>query len=241
MKVPDALPYPVLFITVSGAHLYGFPSEDSDWDLRGVHVVPTAVLAGLDRIEETIKIEEGETDLVTHEARKFFRLLLRDNGYVLEQLYSPLVLSTTPEHEELKHIARGCVTRTCVRHYLGFAANQWRLFEGHAPRRVKPLLYVFRVLLSGIHMMRTGTVNANLPECNREIGLPYIDTLIERKRTGGERGVLTAPDIAFYGSEYERLRMLLVEASERSALPDTPTARPALADLLRRIRSGAYS
>jgi predicted nucleotidyltransferase len=240
MKVPDALPYPVLFITVSGAHLYGFPSEDSDWGLRGVHVVPTAVLAGLDRVEETIKIEEGETDLVTHEARKFFRFLLRDNGYVLEQLYSPLVLSTTPEHEELKHIARGCVTRTCVRHYLGFAANQWQLFEGHSPRRVKPLLYVFRVLLSGIHMMRTGTVNANLPECNREIGLPYIDTLIERKRTGGERGVLTAPDVAFYGSEYERLRTLLVEASERSTLPDTPTARPALADLLQRIRSGAY-
>jgi uncharacterized protein len=239
MKVP-ALPYPVLFITVSGAHLYGFPSEDSDWDLRGVHVAPIAALTGLDRVEETIKIEEGETDLVTHEARKFFRFLLRDNGYVLEQLYSPLVLSTTPEHEELKHIARGCVTRTCVRHYLGFAANQWRLFEGHSPRRVKPLLYVFRVLLSGIHMMRTGTVNANLPECNREIGLPYIDALIERKRTRGERGVLTAPDVAFYGSEYERLRTLLVEASERSRLPDTPTARPALADLLQRIRSGAY-
>jgi predicted nucleotidyltransferase len=241
MKVPDTLPYPVLFITVSGAHLYGFPSEDSDWDLRGVHVAPTAVLTGLDRVEETIKIEEGETDLVTHEARKFFRFLLRDNGYVLEQLYSPLVLSTTPEHEELKHIARGCITRNCVRHYLGFAANQWQLFEGHSPRRVKPLLYVFRVLLSGIHMMRTGTVNANLPECNHEIGLPYIDTLIERKRTGGERGVLAAPDVAFYGSEYERLRTLLVEASERSTLPDAPTARPALADLLRRIRLGAYS
>ena len=25
----------VLFITVSGAHLYGFPSDDSDVDLRG--------------------------------------------------------------------------------------------------------------------------------------------------------------------------------------------------------------
>lgn len=33
-------PYPLLFATVSGAHLYGFPSPDSDFDLRGVHVLP---------------------------------------------------------------------------------------------------------------------------------------------------------------------------------------------------------
>src|SRR5919199_1243049 len=74
-------------------------------------------------------VREGtEIDLVTHEARKFFRLLLRDNGYVLEQLYSPLVVHTTSEHEELKALARGCVTRACARHYLGFAHNQWLLF-----------------------------------------------------------------------------------------------------------------
>jgi len=33
-------PYPLLFATVSGAHLYGFPSPDSDCDLRGAHVLP---------------------------------------------------------------------------------------------------------------------------------------------------------------------------------------------------------
>jgi predicted nucleotidyltransferase len=73
-------------------------------------------------------------DLVTHETRKFFALLLRNNGYVLEQLYSPLVVHTTPEHEELKALARGCVTRACARHYLGFAHNQWQLFLKESPR-----------------------------------------------------------------------------------------------------------
>jgi uncharacterized protein len=33
-------PYPLLFATISGAHLYGFPSPDSDYDLRGVHILP---------------------------------------------------------------------------------------------------------------------------------------------------------------------------------------------------------
>ena len=102
-------PYPLLFATISGAHLYGFPSPDSDFDLRGCHVLPTREVVGLDSGRETVEastMEGGfEVDLVTHDARKFFGLLLKKNGYVLEQLYSPLVVHTTPEHEELKAVA----------------------------------------------------------------------------------------------------------------------------------------
>src|ERR1043165_9826390 len=72
-------PYPHLFITVSGAHLYGFASADSDYDIRGVHILPLEAIAGLDRGEETIErmsVGPPELDLVTHDAEKFFRLLL---------------------------------------------------------------------------------------------------------------------------------------------------------------------
>jgi predicted nucleotidyltransferase len=233
-------PHPLLFATVSGAHLYGFPSSDSDFDLRGAHITPTALLTGLEKVEDTVAlahVRQGiEVDLVTHEVRKFCALLLRNNGYVLEQLYSPLVVYTSPEHDELKAIAVGCVTRSCARHYLGFATNQWRMFERESPRRVKPLLYVFRVLLTGIHMMRTGQVNANLPEVNSEIGLPYVDELIKRKRAGAEQGALGDADFDFYESEYLRLRELLAAEAERSTLPDTPTTGPAMSDFLQRIR-----
>jgi predicted nucleotidyltransferase len=40
-------PYPLIFATVSGAHLYGFASPDSDWDLRGVHLLPADDVLGL--------------------------------------------------------------------------------------------------------------------------------------------------------------------------------------------------
>jgi predicted nucleotidyltransferase len=33
-RIVAAQPYPLLFATISGAHLYGFPSPDSDYDLR---------------------------------------------------------------------------------------------------------------------------------------------------------------------------------------------------------------
>src|ERR1700752_1952552 len=107
--------HPMVFVTISGAHLYGFPSPDSDYDLRGVHLLPVREVVGLDEPRETIEvsaIREGlEIDLVTHDVKKFFGLLLKKNGYVLEQLYSPLILYTTPEHTELKQLAQGCLTR----------------------------------------------------------------------------------------------------------------------------------
>ena len=80
-------PYPLVFATVSGAHLYGFPSPDSDFDLRGVHVLPVREVIGLDPGRETVEVsaKDGlELDLVTHDVRKFFGLLLKKNGYVLE-------------------------------------------------------------------------------------------------------------------------------------------------------------
>ena len=238
-----AHPYPLLFASVSGAHLYGFPSADSDYDLRGAHLLPIDRFVGLVPGEETVQtthLRGGmEVDLVTHDARKFFALLLRNNGYVLEQLYSPLVVHAAPEHAELRRMARGCITRRCVRHYVGFAANQWRLFEKEELRRVKPLLYVYRVLLTGIHLMRTGCVVASLPECNAEVGLPYVDELIARKTAGAEHCVLADADVDFHRAEYLRLNALLVAESERSHLPEEPTAHAALHDLLLRIRLGA--
>ena len=232
-------PYALLFATISGAHLYGFPSPDSDYDLRGVHILPAEEVMGLFPDRDTIEIskkEDIELDLVTHDVQKFFGLLLKANGYVLEQLYSPLVIHTTPEHEELKSIAKNCVTRQHSHHYFGFAENQWRLFQKEEPPRVKPLLYVFRVLLTGIHLMRTGTVEANLNRLNEEYELPYIPELIERKTRGTERQTLEQAEVSFYENEYDLLRRRLENETSQTRLPESQTAKAALNDLLLRVR-----
>jgi uncharacterized protein len=239
-SIAAAQPYPLVFATVSGAHLYGFPSADSDYDLRGVHVLPPREVLGLDVRHETLErssLDDGlELDLVTHDARKFFLLLLKKNGYVLEQLLSPLVVHTTPYHDDLKSLAPGCVTKFHAYHYLGFAETQWRLFEKEEPRRAKPLLYVYRVLLTGIHLMRTGEVQANLVALNESFELAFIPDLIARKLAGGEHSVLNDADLEFHRAQYLRLRAELEGARDASTLPESPTARPALNDLLLRLR-----
>jgi predicted nucleotidyltransferase len=135
MNIPPSIstiiwqqPYPFLFTIISGSHLYGFPSPDSDYDLRGVHILPVQEVVRLETGNETIEISEiGESlqiDLVTHDVKKIFVMLFKKNGYVLEQLYLPLILTTSPEHEELKFIAKNCITRHHSYHYIGFAATQ---------------------------------------------------------------------------------------------------------------------
>ncbi|WP_149550752.1 nucleotidyltransferase domain-containing protein [Streptomyces marokkonensis] len=231
-------PGPVLFATVSGAHLYGFPSRDSDVDLRGVHLLPAADLVGLREPDETrsrMWVRDGvEMDLVTHDLRKFVRLMLRRNGYVLEQLLSPLVVHTTDAHRELVALAPGVLTRHHAHHYRGFAQTQWRLFERTGG--LKPLLYTFRVLLTGIHLMRSGEVQPHLPTLAGEVDAApdRLPELIAAKaeREHGDAAV----DRARVRAEVERLHGVLDEAQAASALPDAPTAYDALHDLVVRIR-----
>ena len=249
MKIPPRVhqaaaehPYPLLFATISGAHLYGFPSDDSDWDLRGCHLLPAAEVLGLRAARETIEVERKEPgfelDLVTHDAEKFFRMMLKKNGYVLEQLYSPLIVAGGELHEELKELGRGCITRHHVHHYLGFARNQLELFGKDDPPRVKPLLYVFRVLLTGIHLMRTGVIEADLRRLDAEYAIPGLDELIQRKVSGAERETLSTEGLATYHAQVEALMARLEREGEHSQLPEAPSAQDALSDLLVRLRLG---
>lgn len=232
------LPYPPLFITVSGAHLYGFDSPDSDVDLRGAYVLPLPALLGLDPPEETVTLsdewEGREIDLVAHDVKKFIHLLLNKNGYVLEQLYSPLAVHGGAWLEELRTLARGCLTRHVYHHYNGFARSQIERFETESPRRVKTLLYIYRVLLTGIHLLGTGQVEANLVRLNDIFRLTFIADLIEQKQR--ERAVLVDADLALHRETIRRLQKRLEEAFRTSSLPENPSNRPALGHFLVRVR-----
>ncbi len=242
-RIVAAQPHPLLFATISGAHLYGFPSPNSDFDLRGAHLLPLEAVVGLETPEETIEdariIDGLEMDIVSHDVKKFFNLVLRPNGYVLEQLWSPLIVQTSPGHEELKAIARRCVTRHHAHHYLGFASTQWKLFEKEQPRRIKPLLYMYRVLLTGLHLLRTGVVEANLVTLNEAAELPFLADLVRQKQSG-ENATFVDPDVTFHAREFERLERELQSAHETSQLPELPPpeARQQLHELLIRLRTG---
>jgi predicted nucleotidyltransferase len=118
------------------------------------------------------------------------------------------------------------VTRHHAHHYLGFAATQWGLLQREAPPRVKPLLYVYRVLLTGIHLVRTGEVVADLPTLLIDRpDLADVRELIEIKRSGHETEVLDARLVGPAAARYAALRAELEVARDRSSLPERPSVR----------------
>ena len=235
-----ALPYPLLFATVSGAHLYGFASVDSDLDLRASHVLPPREVVGLRTGPDTLEhsgIRDGvELDVVSHDLLKFAKLLNSRNGYVLEQLLSPLVVVTSETHAALKALAPGLLTRHHGHHYLGFAGTQERLY--HKTGQLKPALYTLRVLLTGIHLMRTGELECDLGVLGARI--PYVPDLIAIKREA-EHGPLPANAAARLAADVPALRAALEEARDHTHLAAyaRPSAVAALHDLVVHTRLGA--
>ena len=67
-----------LFATVSGAHLYGFASADSDVDIRGAFVRPLDSVLGLGPHQDTWEVSETrdglEVDWVAHDVSKFITM-----------------------------------------------------------------------------------------------------------------------------------------------------------------------
>ena len=135
-----------------------------------------------------------------------------------------------------KAIAFNFITRNHYYHYLGFAKSQWRLFNKSAEHRIKPLLYVYRVLLTGIYLMNTGRIEANLVKLNEEFQLSYISDLIAQKQAESEKVLLKNADLEFYLQEYQRLQNQLQSAFNKTTLPNEPSAKPELNCLLIELR-----
>jgi hypothetical protein len=95
---------------------------------------------------------------------------------------------------------------------------------------------VYRVLLTGIHLLETGRVEADLRVLDEIFRLPYLVELMERKASEEHAVFRDDGEIAFHRAEFERLRDALEAAGRASRLPEAPTVRPALEDLLVRVR-----
>lgn len=230
----------VLVCAVTGSHHYGFPSPDSDLDLKGIHLAPTASLLGLRPAPEThdrlLEFEGVECDLTTHEIQKALALLLRGNGNMLERIHSPFQLEKTREREELLELSKGALSKRFFSHYRGFFKGICHEHDKNGMRHGKALLYAYRVALTGAHLLNTGEVVGNLMELAPRYGFSEATELAERKIRTAEKLVLSEQEDARHRAAWPRLQALLEEAHEKSALPDAPKNEPELNAWLTELR-----
>jgi predicted nucleotidyltransferase len=212
-----------LVVYLSGAHAYGFPSPDSDLDLKCVHVAPTAALVGLSAVApaaDVLTVIDGvEIDYGTNELAPVLRGCLKGNGNYLERLLGRMVLAADAELAALRPLVRAGLSRMALNHYRGFAFSQYR--GAAQAMTAKKVLYVLRTALTGIHLLATGEMEIDLTRLAAHHPIDGVADLIAIKQQG-ERVVLTEADLARWKGEMDRVLAALDAAYPTSILPPTP-------------------
>jgi len=233
-----------LVIAVSGAHAYGFPSPDSDIDLKAIHIDPIERVIGLkpstgafDRMEV---IEGVEIDYTSNELKPVLVGILQGNGNYIERVLGTLQPFASPALEALAPLVKGALSRRIFRHYLGFATSQLKAYQSERPASAKKLLYVLRTSLTGAHALRTGEIVTDLSLLIDDYGFSDARELIAQKRAG-EKAPLSEAMAARWEAEVERAFAALDEAHKASILPPEPTGEAALEDWLLALRKKQIS
>ena len=231
-------------VSLSGAHAYGFPSPDSDVDVKAVHLADTRSLLGLvprlDGSERLEVIEGVEFDYSSNELGGVLAGLVKGNGNYFERFLSRFAISTGPVFETLRPLVARSLSRQVSRHYRGFASTQRAAWEAGGRRSAKKLLYVLRTLLTGTHALRTAEVETDLSVLAPRYGLDEVVALIEQKRLGEHRELPEALSTA-WAARLEALFVQLDAAEQGSVLPPECPTVDALNDALVAIRLNAGS
>jgi predicted nucleotidyltransferase len=211
-----------IVVSLSGAHAYGFPSPDSDLDLKAIHVAPTAQLLGLSppaAHANRLEIIEGvEIDYSSNELGGVLVGIVLGNGNYVERILGALSLRSSPEHEELRPIVQRSLSKRIHRHYNGFAHGQLQEFDNAAQPTAKKILYVLRTALTGIHVLRTGQIVTDMTTLLDEYGFSEARELVAQK-LAGERVVLDEPLRGKWRERVEQAFGMLDDALAKSPLP----------------------
>jgi predicted nucleotidyltransferase len=232
-----------LVLYMSGAHAYGFPSPDSDLDLKCIHIAPTAKLVGFAPVNPTYDraeiIEEVEIDYTSNELGVALSGVLGGNGNFVERVLGSSVLGGAPELESLRPLVRAVLSRRYHRHYRGFSSGQKKALA-ETPT-VKKLLYVLRTALTGAHLLRTGELVTDLQVLAPKYGLADVSPLIERKRAG-ERIAAGNEVLEEWAPRVDEALAGIDRARDESPLPEDPpeTAVSALEEWLVAVRRARF-
>lgn len=196
----------IVFAVESGSRAWGFPSPDSDNDVRFVYHRPLADYLGLDAQPDTISAGiDGDWDVEGWDVKKAIALLVKGNATITEWLNSPLIYRETgPVPVRLRDlIKRHATPASAARHYMGLSRTCYQKDIVGSPRKTafgdeeiqvnrKKYLYALRGAMAIAWVRRYNEVPPmTMPQLLSHDVVPFemreaIDTILAQKKTMGE-------------------------------------------------------
>lgn len=141
----------ILYACEAGSRAWGFPSPDSDYDIRFIYRHPRSWYLNLQEKKDTIEFMQDELlDGNGWDMRKVLRLLYKSNASLFEWLGAPIVYFPGDKRiTELRQLAPDYFLPAKVMfHYLGIAKGMLeREFKG-SEVKIKKYFYVIRPVLT---------------------------------------------------------------------------------------------
>lgn len=185
----------IVYACESGSRAWGFPSADSDYDVRFLYVRPAEWYLSIDEKRDVIEcpVENG-LDVNGWDLKKALRLFRKSNPPLLEWLGSPIVyLEKYSVAARMRKLAQVHYSPTaCQYHYLHMARGNFREYLRGETVWIKKYFYVLRPLLAMNWIERSlGVVPTDFNVLvDRLVTEPSLRTEIERllaaKRAGTE-------------------------------------------------------
>jgi uncharacterized protein len=142
----------ILYACETGSRAWGFPSPDSDYDVRVIYMHDPDWYLTLSDKKDTIEmmLDDGELDITGWDFKKCLKLLWKSNGALLERIQSPIVYHNTDGLTQMfKQYADRCFAPVAaMHHYSGMAKNSFDDIEGKDEIKLKKLFYALRATLA---------------------------------------------------------------------------------------------
>lgn len=156
----------VIFETMVGSHMWGVQHEGSDEDRFVCYAAPTkdvlryAVPIGDVPTGRGFQFHGDKTDTSIHEAGTVVNQLVRGNVNFLWGVMSPIVVKTSPWHEELEEIVKRNVAKNCYNSIHGLAVHNYSKYvESKKDQSEKRCNTIVRTINFGIHLLNWGEFN----------------------------------------------------------------------------------
>lgn len=170
----------LILLCESGSESYGFKTETSDTDIRGVFVENIDTLLGLRKPNDTINGFSWNRmlDWQIFEIKKFLGLLIKPNFNVLEWVYTPYQYMLPPP--KFKAIADLSLSQKLGNHARGWAYSIYKM-DWENPKKC---IYAIRPLMVYINLCETGRFESNITKLSGRLDLTnHVDLLIDLYKT----------------------------------------------------------
>jgi len=186
----------ILLACETGSRAWGFPSPDSDFDIRIIYKHDKDWYLSLTEEKDTIECfyENNDIDISGWDLRKSLRLLWKSNPPLLERIQSPIIYKDNEDfRKEISSIAQNTYSRIAtIHHYLSMAKKSFEEVVNSKEYKLKRFFYALRASVACIWIIEKEEIppiefdgmldKLDLPE----IIVKRIRELIELKSTISE-------------------------------------------------------